>query len=485
MPVSRDAGSALERRFVRALREAAALSPQACILAAVSGGPDSTALLLLLAQAASVLGFELQAAYFDHGIRSLAEREAERRHVRRLAAAAAVPLGEGSADVPARARDEHRSLEEQARLDRYRFLAAAAAACGAGAVATGHTLNDNVETILLHVLRGAGLAGLLGMQPQRQWPFGSGPLLLRPLLTFSRAETEAYCGIRDIEPFRDSENEAPRTRNRLRHQLLPLLRELNPAADAAIMRLSSAAAADQRLIDELAAAALGTAFWEAERGAIGRERVLALHTSVRHELWFRLFAALLGDRQGLNARHIAALDALVARSEAAALDLPRGICAWTDGNHLYFGRQPTVASPLPERELSLPGAIRAGPWLIETSLLSADEPQQPPARWSAYFDFDRLALPLRIRSRRPGDRLQPLGMQGTKKLQDLLTDARVPRGERDGVPLIVAGEQILWVAGYRRSRLALPGPQTRVLLSVSLSPSANGSDASANEPLGC
>ena len=212
------------------------------VVVAVSGGPDSLCLLHVLMGLRAELGIELHVAHLNHGLRG-DEAAADAEYVRGLAAEWGVAATVETADVPAYRRTRRLSLEEAARQVRYAFLTRVAAAVGAHTVATGHTADDQVETILMHWLRGAGLTGLRGMQPVQEWP--GGLRVIRPLLEVSRGDVEAYCVANGLRPRRDRSNNDERIwRNRVRRQLLPLLEQLSPGVRASILRTAHILADD-------------------------------------------------------------------------------------------------------------------------------------------------------------------------------------------------------------------------------------------------
>lgn len=466
-------GKAIERRFRSVLRSGQLLAPGDRVLVGLSGGPDSSALLLLLCKWPGTPEHRVEAAHFDHQIRDPKERAAERDAVGSLSERLHVPLHEGDGDIPSSARREHRSYEEQGRIERYRFLKDVAVNRGIGAVAVGHTASDQIETILLHIIRGSGLTGLAGMQIEQPWVFGPGPRLLRPLLGFTRAETDAYCKIQDVEPYRDSQNLSPAyLRNRVREELLPLLGSLNPAVGEAILRVGRAATAQEALLDELCRSIVPEPDRrQDEPPFLTLDQLRGLPEAVRDQLFLRAYAAVSGDRRGLGSRHIEALSRLIVRSDEGSLDLPRGIRAHVEDGRLSLSRRAGLtehkeSEPLSETELSVPGQTRWGPWSIRACI-----PETVESRWSgdpytAVFDAEQLAMPLTVRSRQPGDRIEPLGMDSSKKVQDVLVDAHIPRSQRDGVPIICSPDTVLWVAGVRRSGDATVTQRTRSTLKL-------------------
>ena len=252
----------------------------------------------------------------SHRISAARQRRAFRAAAARAAELAQVPLDIRCADAPARARERRIGIEAAAREVRYEALALAARERGATVVAVAHTRNDQAETMLLHIVRGAQLDGLAGMRPLAPLPYAEGapPLrLVRPMLDLTRDDTRAICAAWGFEPAEDPANDdLERLRNRLRHRLLPQLRELNPQLDAALARLAEGAAADRAFLDQAAAAALDglTAGDEDAEGAWPRAELAALHPALRRRV-LRLIAA--GAGLELSGERTAAAERLLAR----------------------------------------------------------------------------------------------------------------------------------------------------------------------------
>ncbi len=457
----------LERRVLRYIREHALLARGERVLVGVSAGPDSSALLLILASLARPLRVELRAAYFDHQLRGPRASARERRAVEGLAGRADLPLVAGSGDVRAHARAGRLSLEEAARELRYRFLAQAARDAGCGVVAVGHTADDRVETVLLHILRGSGLKGLGGMVPRSPWPLppaGDAPALVRPLLALTRQETEAYCREAGFTPLRDPSNRSPAfLRNRVRNQLLPLLRRYNPSVDAALLRLADAARADQELIENLAADALpATAGADGSLVRLPRQRLADLPQSLRLHVLRLAVERLLGDARDLGDRHLRAMAAAAGKPVGARIDLPRDLRLEVGYDEVVLSQgSAQKPSPFPAEDtpLAVPGRTVVGRWTFEVERAGRDDqPSSDP--WEALVDASAVADGLWVRRRRRGDRFQPLGMSQEKKLQDFLVDERVPRAERDALPLVCAPKGIVWVVGYRLAEWAAVRPAT-------------------------
>jgi tRNA(Ile)-lysidine synthase len=435
--------------FARILHEQCLLAPGDRVLVAVSGGADSVALLHLLHALAPVFPFSLLAAHLDHGMRPESPRDAE--FVRELCARLSVVLVEGRVDVPAQAASQRRGLEETAREARRRFLRQAADQQACQVVALGHHRDDQAETVLFRLLRGSALTGLAAMRP-RSVPF------IRPLLSFSRQQIRDFLARQQLPFIEDASNaDVTFTRNRIRHQLLPLLRDFNPRIDEHFARFSARLALEED-------------YWEAEEwrllaelGRVGEAEVrferaglLALHPAVRLRLLRRALLSVRGDLLGVSACHLEGIEKLLlAERPQAELHLPG---AWAGRRY----EQLWLRRAAPERPFPVLSTI-AGPGVYPLPgggelLVSLGPATLGEDRRSVEFDAGRVPFPLTLRSPHAGDRLRPVGMAGSKKLKDLLIDSKVPREQRQRLLLVVAAEEILWVVGMRRCAGREPAP---------------------------
>jgi tRNA(Ile)-lysidine synthase len=413
------------------------------VLVAVSGGPDSTALLAGLAELAAARSLRLSAGAVDHGLRG-AEGTGECERVGALAAR----LGAGFLTRVA-AVGPGAGLEARARRLRYRALVAMAGEVGATCIATGHTLDDQVETLLLRLLRGAGRRGLAAMAVRRG-------ALWRPLLAVTRADAYRFLAARGIAYALDRSNaDLGHVRNRVRRLLVPFLEaEFNPRLRPALAALAA------RLRDEeayLAAAAASRA------GAfVDGDRLRRGVTGEPPALGRRIVRAWLGERA--TASHVERVLALAAGRAGGTVAVPGPARVLRDGDDLVRrpGRQAA------ERRVCLPiaaGEVVRDPYGRWRLRLSAPRPrgageERAADAAHALLDADALHGPLVVRSPAAGDRLR-VPRVGTRKLQDVLTDAKVPREDRAGVPVLAAGGEILWVAGVARGSGARIGPATQ------------------------
>ena len=459
---------ALERRVAAALREYDFADRK--LLVAVSGGPDSLALLHALYRVRVEFGLKLHGAHLNHKLRG-AESDGDAEFVADTFRRLGMPFTAGSVDVAAYRSKHKLSLEDAARRVRYSFLAKALAEEGADAIALGHTADDQAETVLMHIIRGSGLNGLRGMGTLDQRTIDSIPVtLFRPLLGTRRAETQAYCRAVGVEPRIDASNSSPEfLRNRIRLELLPLLEHMNPSVRDALMRLSMNATQDSDYIRVQADAVWGdvaqmdgSGVVRLDAAALGRQ-----HAAIQSYILRRAIEAAGGE---VTQRHILDMLGLIGGAPGKILHLTGGLTFVTGYGEAYVGRAEEVEdmlAPLPaiqgEHALAAPGEIRVGVWLIGTSVeVGVNErdwhsfsphPTPPPEREgmavSEVMDMDCVGDRLWVRGRLVGDRFQPLGMEGSKSLQEFMIDARIPRRWRDGLPLVVSERGVVCVPGWR------------------------------------
>ena len=441
---------------------------------AVSGGPDSLALLHALNALKRDLRLDLSAAHLNHGLRPESARE-DAAFVRAFAESIGVPVHAGAADADAFRRERRLSLEDAARQLRYEFLAQVAAETSADAIALGHTADDQAETVLMRILRGTGLDGLGAMSPlsAATWA-GRRVNLFRPLLGVRKAETVAYCADNRLSPRVDATNFSPlMTRNRARMELLPAMETYNPAAKAALNRLAKSARLDMSFIRRhVELAAEGAMRREADGAALDRAAFADLHPAIqRHLLRFAAESAA-GDRADLSEAHIEAMLAVMRGPAGRGIDLPRGVRFETDYRRarMYradarrpdaFPEPPAAPVPMAARGETVAGGwrIRAEPADCREALSDRHPPTGAPgAALSETFAAAALADNPRLRTRATADRFQPLGMSAEKKLSDFMIDAHIPRNLRDKIPLLESGGRIAWVVGWRIAEWAKAAP---------------------------
>ena len=432
----------------RHLDETALIPKGVRVLVGHSGGADSTCLLTLLAE----IGVDMVAAHLHHGQRVEADRE--QGLCEAYAESLGVPFATGRADVPRLARDRGMSLEEAGREARYGFYAQAAARLECSLVATGHTRDDHVETVLFRIARGTGIAGLAGIPARR----GE---IVRPLLPFSRAETRHFCEERGLwfhdDPANDDEANA---RVRVRKSILPAMRTINPEADAAIARLARIADEEDRFLDGAAAAAL-------ERAEVPLNGDLGFLTHDVEAAFDRrtldhLPAVLLRRAVRLAARALGAdLDfeaaSAVMRGERGSVTAEGGEVALEWDAARLHGRalRPTVPFRYP---LTLPGETESDEFGWRLVAYPLDAPTSPPVRASLANEVDRSVVRggLHFRGALPGDTMRPLGFEGTRKLSDLLSEAGLTPAARARLPIVCDLVGPLWAPGVCLDERARP-----------------------------
>jgi tRNA(Ile)-lysidine synthase len=382
--------------------------------------------------------------------RRAAERES--RFVRELCADLDVPLHMGQGDVKSLMAKARLSLEEAARQLRYDFLATCAEEHACNAVATGHTRDDQAETVLLRIMRGTGTRGLAAMAPDARLPVAGqrNARLIRPLLTLTRADTERWCRELGVEPVTDPSNRsAKHMRNRVRHELLPLLRGYNPRIDEALARVAWNAASDISAIDAMVSDAMKDVVVQDGALRLPRRALLELPEGLRAHVVFAAIEQLLGTMRSVSERHVVAV-LQAATKTGTTLDLISALHVEVQRNVIVLRTDAThEVAPLRRKALRVPGSVRFGRWSVTAELLGRPPARLGPAtgQTAAVFDADVLGEHLWVRSRRDGDRYQPLGRTRPKKVQDILVDAHVPRSERDELPLVCSERGIAWVVG--------------------------------------
>ncbi|MFH1381563.1 MAG: tRNA lysidine(34) synthetase TilS [Chloroflexota bacterium] len=442
----------VEERVRRFLTGNGLDSSQSPLLVAVSGGPDSVCLLHVLVQE---LDIKLHIAHLDHQLRG-AESEADARYVAWLAAELDVPVTIGQRDVKAFRAREHLSLEEAAREVRYSFLAEVAKSIGAEKVAVAHTADDNVETILMHLIRGTGSRGLCGLQSTTRWPFPGGNLtIVRPLLQVTRQETLGYCQQHQLEPRSDSTNlSLSPLRNRIRHQLLPLLQGYNHGINEALLRMASLVNDDLAFLDKEAARLRGSVVHaQGNTLVFNKQKFLEVPMALKRHLLRRGIEQLTGGLKDIEARHIEEIVGALSQPAGRRFILPDGLVFAIEYDRYLLGADPAALSPLPvlsgEFAINIPGETSIPGWHIRASESGPEGGAVKTERFTACFDRDSVGNELIVRHHRPGDRFQPLGMNQPKKLAEFMIDAKIPRAWRQRVPLVSTSEQVLWVVGWR------------------------------------
>ncbi|MBO8127769.1 MAG: tRNA lysidine(34) synthetase TilS [Peptococcaceae bacterium] len=452
------------------------ISPGMTVLVGVSGGPDSVALLDILVQLRDELQISLCVAHLNHKLRG-PEADADAEYVKELAGRYDIPAVVEEADVAAYRKEHGLSMEEAAREVRYRFFARALGHAGADRVALGHQANDQAETILFNMIRGTGLAGLAGIPPVRG-------LYVRPLIEVTRREIEQYCTARGLNPRTDSSNlNVEYTRNRIRKELIPYLeREFNNDIVASLLRTGEICRGEEAYLEEQAAKSYRAVLRDKgnESITLNIAALMDLPLAIQRRVVRLAWAEASGSR-GLAFLHVERVLALASRRNgASSLHLPGDIVAECQYDTLLFRASAYERGPfhfvytlrvpgctyIPELDVSL--------WTEIWQDFTVTNPGGFPAN-EAVVDYDRVKLPLKVRTRRKGDIFEPYGLKGRLKLKKFFINIKMPRRDRDQTPLVVDNrERIVWVGGQRIADFCKLTGDTRKVLFMRLLPGSPG-----------
>ncbi len=397
---------------------------------AVSGGADSIAMGALLAQAGVIQPDRCLVAHFDHRLRDAASAERDRTAVEALCARYGFEMELGAWADP-------QPGEAAARDARYTFLSGVARRHGIRAIVTGHTSDDQIETVIMNTLRGAGLRGVAGMLPERV--IDGGPRLVRPLLCVSRDETRGYCDEHGLVYHDDATNiDRAFLRNRVRLDLLPGMEAAAPDVRASLLRVSTEARDSVAALDAVASAELAAAVVEEDAASVTLSRTALgrVPAAVAPYLWRLVLERLLGDAREFGRRHYDIMAAAASAATGAVFELPRRVRVMIDAATLTVSVGVMAEAAVPAGfEAGIPFEGVAGAWRIGV------EPTGDVGGTAGTVVLPAGAV---VRQRRPGDRIQPLGMRGHKKLQDYYVDRKIARRHRDAAPVIAAGGDVLW-----------------------------------------
>jgi tRNA(Ile)-lysidine synthase len=462
------------QRVVRTIDEYGMLASGESILVGVSGGPDSTALLHILHTLAPSYRLKLAVAHFNHGIRPGAAED-DAVFVQKMAETLRLPFFMERASVLT----PTGSLEEQARNARYAFFRALMDKHGQTKIALGHHKDDNAEAVLMNLLRGSGIKGLAGIPPTRNHG------VVRPLIRLSRAEILDYLNKNRITFVEDATNkDQAYLRNRIRHHLLPLLRSTYNTNIVDILNRTAHLCREEEtwlnhhlrpLLDKTVVSATNDRL-ELHLSVLASEPLAVQRRLIRGALnhW-------RGSLRRISIYHIDTLIGLIAEgSERKRMSLPYNIEAKRGANHLVFAYRQRSKSLVTSKSAgfsyhiadidSLPECVDLpeSNYRLIFEQLTRPEPREPSLYHSnqAWFDLDKLDFPLVIRYFKPGDRINPYGMRGTKKVKKLFIDKKIPLDQRPKIPILANGESILWIAGIRRSNEAVLTKKTTRMLRV-------------------
>lgn len=481
--------------IVQAQYDHALFQPGNSVVAAVSGGADSVCLFHLLLRHAQSWQLTLHVAHLDHALRPTSAEDAA--FVAQLAASWGVPLHQRRLQ-PGQLAASGGNLEAAARQVRYQFLAEVARTVTPtmepAVIAVAHTANDQAETLLLHLLRGSGLAGLAGMRPRQRLAITEGaevedtppiPWLVRPLLDVTRAQILRYLETHHL-PWREdpTNRDLNLTRNWLRHEILPRLAQHNPAIQGSLARTATILAAEAARaaeMDQLAFAQVSADRTSGDRVILDLPAFLGLDVATQRGVLRCAWAQFPVPAEALTFAHIEKLRRKLfqRRGQTGPYPLAAGIVWSVVGDHLSLHREdalpivpdhPFLNQGWRSKPLPIPGEIGHGDWVLRATVMGIDSLPADWRRnrdpWQVYLDRERIG-DLHLTTSQPGQRIAPLGLAGRHKtLGDLFTDRKVSPSLRAGWPLIVDGEdgEILWVCGVQPAHKARITAQTEQVL---------------------
>ena len=465
---------ALLTHLVRTVRQQQLFVPGQHLLVAVSGGPDSLALLSLLHRLARPWRLTLTVVHCNYGLRG-AESDGDESFVYTFCRERQLPLVIHRPMLVKRR--QRSSLQAIARDARYGFMKQLAHEVVADRIAVGHTANDQAETVLMWMLRGAGMTGLAGM------PYAREDRIIRPLLAATREEVVAYLDDEGLTYRRDSSNEKPLYhRNRIRKELLPVIMRLAPAVVRVLQRQADLLREDEHYLEQVTNNLVRTLVSHDPRGVqrVDRQAFIELPVALQRRLVRAILQTYDEEGRASSLRVVESVRRLLLKGRSgsrlslkqALVILDQGSVRFSPGaggDHIppidsVQGKE--VALPLPVPSMVYWSRTNQQIHVQFTMRRAAEEMGRAPSQGLAWFDADRFSEPLLVRAWQAGDRFSPVGMKGeSKKLQDFFTDKKVARHERGKVPLLVAPEGILWVIGVRQDeRFVVRGETTRCLL---------------------
>lgn len=437
-------------------------NPGDTVIVAVSGGADSVALLDLLV-CLHHLKLRLIIAHVNHCLRG-AESEADEAFVRQLADNHGLALVTEAVDVLELSRQQKMSLEEAGRVARYRFFKMVAQQYQAQSVALAHHADDQAETVLMRMIRGAGGSGLRAMKAR------TAGLFVRPLLSVTRCEIEAYLGKKQLTFRTDSSNGDHKFfRNRVRHELIPLLKSYNPAITDRLITTAAALSEDEDILSRITTETFARLTSVRDDAIIVGSLARELR-GVRMRLYRHVLHQLRGDLAHIGSIHLGDIDALMSSAAPhGMLNLPGGVVVKKCYEQLLFQRHDVAAHEPYEFVIQGPGRYP----IAGGGVLSIEVAETLPC-WSdiastvAYFDQEVVSFPWQVRTFRDGDAFSPLGMGRTKKIKNLFVDRKIPLHHRRRIPLLWSGETLFWVGGIMPARAGRVTSTTTTIVKAEL-----------------
>lgn len=421
------------------------------VVIGVSGGPDSMALLYILLDIKKDIPFSICVAHVNHGVRGKAADKDE-EFVKRICERLNLPFHSIRVDMNKYAKNYNMTAEEAGRKLRYDFFRKVLSKHGKGKIAVAHNKNDQAETLIMRFMRGTGIDGLKGI------PYKRGNII-RPLLDIDRKVIEAYIEENKIQTRVDKTNLEPiYSRNKIRLELIPYIKEnFNPNIIDTLARFSKLVSTESEFLNKITCETYDKVLKKRGKDSIilDREKFNLLHRSMKQRVVRNTLEDIHGNLQGFTESHINSIIKLFSEGGTGkVIHLIHNIIAKTSYEDLIIEKENHLKVKDYSHKLNINGSIYVEELdcYLKTKLVSKGECEIDFSnRFIKYFDYDMISNCLYVRNRRNGDRFNPIGMEGTKKLKNFFIDEKVPKEERDFIPLIVTGEDIVWVLGHRIS----------------------------------
>ncbi|ERI08753.1 tRNA(Ile)-lysidine synthetase [Aneurinibacillus aneurinilyticus ATCC 12856] len=442
------------------------------IVVAVSGGPDSVALLHALTRLRQEFEYTIAAAHVNHQFRG-EEADEDCDYVQHLCQELAIPCFVDSIDVPKLIGETGLNPQDAARQVRYRFLKQVAGKMGGAKVATAHHADDQLETMVMRFVRGTGVEGLAGIPLCRS---EENIDIIRPLLEVTRDQIEKYCEEQGLLPRQDASNWSDKyLRNRIRRHWIPLMREENPYVASAAVHLAEVLREENDYMRQESMEKLALIIEKQnENTIIIRQNDFLMHHLALQRRMIKLILSYLlkSDIKEIGYVHIENIRQIIGDTHpAACTHLPGGVQVHREYQRVIFSFSSNIISIPPYiYSLDIPGQtyISEIGRVIRCYYGDRDERKRLAEGTFAMFDPASVKGKLYVRRRRAGDRMVPLGMHGSKKVKDIFIDKKIPRQQRDQIPLLMDDEHVLWIPGVRRSRWHVPKKEADVVLYVVL-----------------
>jgi len=429
------------------------------IVIGVSGGPDSLCLLHILNEIKQEYELNLVVAHVNHNLREEAKFEAD--FVEEISNSLGLEFYLANVNIEELSKEKKKSCEEVAREYRYNFFNEIVKKTNATKIAVAHNLNDNAETILMHIIRGSGIEGVKGISVKNN-------IIIRPLLSTTRDEIEKYCMDNSLTPMIDKTNfETIYTRNKVRNKIIPMLNEINPDVLSSITRLGNILSEEDEFISDYIDKIYNDIKIEEKCTKISKSKFINLRKGLQRRILRKAICEFKGDLIDISYKSLEnAISSILTSKNGNIIKIANGIKILVNYDILEFIEKFEKSNEF-EYELNVPGEtyIKELDILVNAEIKNANEVEdfiKSPNK--KFFDIEKTGKKLYVRNRRFGDSILLNGLNGTKKLKDFFSDLKIPTQERNEIPILVNEKDIIWIMGYRTSKKFLKDKNTKEVI---------------------